>query len=149
MLRLSEIIGHVNDKDITEKIHALEHQGLVELISLSEVDTQRKRLRISTDKGTDCAVTLNRNASLENGSVLLLSAKRAVVIRLKEIPWLVLEPDSLSSAIELGFLAGHHHWRVKFDGAQLLVAIEQAEDAYKDRLIKFLETGSIRIVGYR
>lgn len=149
MLRLSEIIGHVNDIDIAERIHALEHQGLVEVISLNEVDTQRKRLRLSTDKGTDCAVTLNRNASLENGSVLLLCDKRAIVIRLKEIPWLVLEPDSLSSAIELGFLAGHHHWRVKFEGSQLLVAVEQAEGIYKDRLSKYLEMGSVRIVGYR
>ena len=146
MLRLNEIVGHISDTVIANKLHDLDHKGLVERISLSEKDTHRKRLRVNTDKGTDCAIALQRGADLKNGSVLLLSDKSGIVIQLDEISWLALEPVSLDAAIELGFLAGHHHWRVRLDGPRLLVAVEQAEEEYKERLARQLDAGTVRIV---
>lgn len=149
MLSLNKIVGDAASPQISERLHQLDHHGLVERIILSETDRLRKRLRVSTDKGTDCAITLDRSTQLESGSVLLLSDERAVIVQLDEIQWMVLEADSTEAAIEMGFLAGHLHWRVKFDGPYLLVAMERPENVYKDRLSTQLEQGKICITGYR
>ena len=148
MLRLDSIVGHASDPDIAEKLHVLQHENSVERITLSESDTQRKRLRLTGDKGTDCAIILDRNESLHNGSVLLLEKDRAIVVELDVLPWLIIEPDSRETALELGFLAGHLHWRVRFDGTSLLLAIEQEEQNYLDRIEEHLDGSRIRFNGY-
>lgn len=147
MILINKVLGHASDPDIADKLHQLEHQDGVERITLSTSDTQRRRLRVVTDKGTDCAITLDRTASLENGSVLYMNGEQAIVIELEELPWLVLEADSVEAALELGFLAGHLHWRVKFDKGMLLVAIEQAEQVYLDRLENHLKSNSVTVKG--
>ncbi len=86
MLRLNEIVGHSSDPHIADKLHVLDHNDLVKRIMLTESDTQRKRLRLPTDKGTDCAIVLNRSEQLIKGSVLLLGDDRAIIIELDEIP---------------------------------------------------------------
>ena len=148
MLRLDSIVGHASDPHIADKLHVLDHDDGVERIVLSESDTQRKRLRLSTNKGTDCAIILNRSEQLINGSVLLLNEERAVIVELDVTPWLIVEPDGIDSAIEIGFLAGHLHWRIRFDGPRLLLAIEQAEQNYRDRIAKHMDIKKIHFAGY-
>ena len=81
VLHLNRIIGNSSSGELAETLHRLSHDGQLEEIRLSAADTSRKRLRVTTDKGTDCAIALNRDASLENGSVLLLGDQRAIVLR--------------------------------------------------------------------
>lgn len=147
MVRINTVVGHSSEPGLAATLHELEHCGKLERLALSSADTYRKRLRVSTDKGTDCAIALDRSVQLEHGSVLFLTPERAIVVELAETPWLVFEATNLEGALELGFLAGHHHWRVKFDGAVLRVALEQPEDDYMDRLKNHLSSGSVRFVG--
>ena len=99
-----------------------------------------------TDAGTDCAITLSRDEHLENGSVLLLEADRAIVVRMRETEWLNLEPKDMASAIELGYFVGNLHWRVKFDGPILKVALDGAKQSYMDRLVAHLENGRATVL---
>jgi urease accessory protein len=45
-----------------------------------------------------------------------------------------LEPRSISDAIELGYHAGNLHWRVRFQGEVLFVAMEGRLEDYTARL---------------
>jgi urease accessory protein len=45
-----------------------------------------------------------------------------------------LEPRSISDAIELGYHAGNLHWRVRFQGEVLFVALEGRPEDYTARL---------------
>ena len=119
MLRLTQILGNATDPAIAERLHALEHDGRVETITLDAADTARKRLRVATDKGTDCAVAIARSDRLANGAVLLLEDDRAVVVRMRETVWLALEPRDLAAALDLGYFCGNLHWRVRFEGEVL------------------------------
>ncbi len=56
MLKLHGIVGHVDDSAIAAKLHHLRHNGTVEYVLLNPADTQRKRLRVTSDAGTDCAI---------------------------------------------------------------------------------------------
>jgi urease accessory protein len=45
-----------------------------------------------------------------------------------------LQPRAIADAIELGYHAGNLHWRVRFAGEALLVALEAPMDDYLARL---------------
>lgn len=146
MLKLQGIVGHVDDSTIAAKLHHLRHHGAVEYVLLAPADTQRKRLRVTSDAGTDCAVVLARDERLEDGSVLLIDDNRAIVVRLDELRWLTLEPTHLSAALELGYFVGNLHWRVKFDGQQIKVAMESDENFYRERLAPMIDKRLARII---
>ena len=141
VLHLNQIVGNSSSDDLAEKLHRLSHDGQLEEIHLSAADTARKRLRVETDKGTDCAIALNRDVQLENGSVLLLEKRRAIVIRMLETKWLRIAPRDAEAALELGYFAGNLHWRVRFDGPVMAVALDGPEEDYLARLSPFLEGG--------
>ena len=75
-----------------------------------------------------------RHQKLFDGAVLLIDGKRAIVVRAATERWMRLEPRSISDAIELGYHAGNLHWRVRFQGEVLFVALEGRPEDYTARL---------------
>ena len=145
---IDRIVGYVSDPEISEKLHNLSHQGVVEYVVIEQKDTLRRRIRIKSDRGTECLVALPRNQTLSDGAVLLLEEDRAIVIRLTAEKWLSLLPTSIEVATELGYFSGNLHWRVRFDGPILLIAIEGPEEDYLARLRPFLESGRAKRVDH-
>ncbi len=146
MLHLTKILGYVADASMSERLHELSHTGQVEMILLQRTDAQRHRLRTTTDRGTDVAITLDRNEALSDGAVLLLTEERAVVVRMTEEVWLSFVPRDAVAALELGYAAGNLHWRVRFRDGMLQVAREGSEETYLDRLRPLLSSGRVRKV---
>jgi urease accessory protein len=142
------IAGYASDAIVAERLHDLRHKGTVEYVILQREDTLRHRLRVHSDKGTECLIALPRDEHLSDGAVLLLEADRAIVICMAEEQWLVLRPVDMSSAVELGYFAGNLHWRVRFDGPVLRIALEGPEQDYLDRLQPFLQSERASIVDY-
>ena len=147
MLKLESIIGAATDPSIAERLHHLGHHGRVEYLSLSSEDTQRHRMRASTDTGTECAVVLDRTQHLFNGAVLMLTDERAMVVRMRETEWLTLAPRDTAAALELGYFAGNMHWAVRFEGAWLRIALQGPADRYLERLQPFITDGRARQIG--
>jgi urease accessory protein len=143
MLKLETILGLNTDPDIAEALHHLEHHGQVEYLTLSQADTQRHRLRVLTDRGTECAIALPRHQQLVNGAVLLLEKERAIVVRMQETQWLILQPRDAEAALELGYFAGNMHWKVEFDAACLRVAVQGPLESYLERLAPLLRDGRV------
>ena len=141
MLKLEKILGNAHDHDMEHRLHHLEHDGAVEFITLSRADTQRHRLRVVTDHGTECAIVMARDEHLFDGAVMLLELQRAVVVRVEASQWLRFVPRDIHSALELGCFAGNLHWRVRFEKGVLLVAVENDLDYYFQRLHHFLKDG--------
>lgn len=146
MRTLTEIIGYSTDQNISDRLHSLSHDGLVEYIILERDDTLRRRLRATTDKGTDCAIALTRDQKLEDGSVLSLDNNNAIVVRMVEEKWISIKPADMPSAIELGYFAGNLHWRVRFEDKILHISQEGPLDFYMDRLGPFIDAGKIEIL---
>ena len=145
-LRVRRVIGFASDPELSERLHRLAHEGIVEHLTLERQDIHRRRLRARTDRGTDCLIALPRDDALGDGAVLALDEQRAVVVRLQVERWLILEPAGEAAALELGYFAGNLHWRVRFEGARLLVALEGPEKDYLDRLAPLLRDGRARRV---
>ena len=143
---ISTIAGYASDASIAGQLHDLAHEGAVEYVVVEREDTLRRRLRLQSDKGREYLVALPREERLSDGAVLLLETDRALVVRMAEERWLALQPADMSGAVELGYFAGNLHWRVRFDGPILGIALEGPERDYLDRLQPFLASGRARIV---
>jgi len=132
--RIENIIGTSDSPAIAGQLHHLAHAGLVEYIRLSRSELARHRLRVKSSAGNEYGIALPRSQHLSNGAVLVLEPERAVVVRLEEEQWLVLEPRDIPAALELGYRAGNMHWRIHFDGGRLRIAIDGEEQTYLARL---------------
>lgn len=146
MPHLSGILGSASDPSFRDPLHDLGHKGQVEYVVLPPKDTPRRRLRVTTDRGTDCTIALPREERLYNGAVLLLEDDLAIVVRVDDENWLRLHPTSPANAVQLGYQAGNLHWRVRFDREDLLVALEGPETDYIDRLSELVQGGGV-VVG--
>lgn len=146
LVRINSVLGHSSDPEYEEKLHRMGHEERIEYVTIGASDLARKRFRVHTDKGTECAIALPRSERLEHGALLALSEQWAIVVELEELLWLELEARDSAAALELGFLAGHHHWRVKLSGARMSVALDDSRESYLARLREHIAQGSIRIV---
>ena len=92
MMTITAIVGAASDKSLAERLHRLEHEDRVETLVIGEEDAARRRLRGTTDKGTDIAIALASGDRLADGAVLFIDASRAIVLRTAEPRWLRLTP---------------------------------------------------------
>ena len=139
-----KIIGYASDAGIGEQLHQLSHADAIEIITLKPEDTLRRRLRVVSDRENEYQIALSREEQLSDGAVLLLGPNHALVVRMEEERWLRLLPSDQSSAVELGYFAGNLHWRVRFDGPELHVALEGPEEDYLIRLRPFIQKQRVK-----
>ncbi|MDF3808854.1 MULTISPECIES: urease accessory protein UreE [Rhodopseudomonas] len=144
MLHIDRVIGSRLEAAFADRIHHLEHRGAVDIVNVAVADLARRRLLITTSGGEKLAIALPREQKLFDGAVLLIDNERAIIVRAAAERWLRLEPRSISDAIELGYHAGNLHWRVRFDGEFLSVALEGRPEDYLARLGELI---SMRRVG--
>jgi len=146
MQLVTSLLGNADDPAIHRKLHRLEHDGRIEWLTLPRADLARRRLRAATDKGREIAIALPRDIALYDRAVLLMEEQRAVVLRVEAEEWLGLQPRDPAAALALGYHAGNLHWRVRFEGARLMVALEGPVESYIERVLAFIEDGRVRVV---
>jgi len=143
MLVVERVLGSRLEPALAEQLHRLEHNGAVDVLTLPTADVARRRLRATTQLGVDVAIALPRDQHLFDGAVLLVEQDRAIVVRMAAEHWLRLQPSSIAAAIELGYHVGNLHWRVRFEGATLLVALEAPMGDYLARLDPMIADGHV------
>lgn len=143
---LDRILGFASDAPFADAIHDLGHHDRIEYVEISPDEVSRRRFRLQTDKGTDCAIVLARDTQLSDGAILKLAEDGAIVVRLSERQWLSLEAPDRAAALELGYFAGNLHWKVRFGGEMIHVALEGPLQSYLDRLEVMLAEGKARVV---
>jgi len=141
--RIQSIIGYSDDMVYAERLEQLRKADAIEYISLRPLETARRRLRVNTSKGRECAIALPRNVDLRDGAILLLEENLAIVVQLQERKWLRLKPKNQAAALELGYHCGNLHWKVEFDHPELRIAIEGEESSYLARISNFLEDNRV------
>jgi urease accessory protein len=134
MLRIERVLGSRLEPELSEELHRLEHRGAVDIVNVPVADLARRRLLITTRGGVELAIALPRHQKLFDGAVLVLENDSAIVVRAATERWLKLEPRSIADAIELGYHVGNLHWRVRFGGEVLFVALEGRPEDYIARL---------------
>lgn len=143
MLRIERVLGSRLEPELSARLHDLDHEGLVDVLPVPPTDIARRRMVASTRRGVEVAIALPRDQKLFDGAVLLMEDDRAIVVRVDEETWLRLSPRSIADALELGYHAGNLHWRVRFDGEAVLIALEAPVDDYLARLGSLASPGRV------
>ncbi|MGE3527791.1 MAG: urease accessory protein UreE [Methyloceanibacter sp.] len=143
MMTVTAIVGTASDPSLADRLHHLEHVGRVETLLIGEEDTARRRLRGTTDKGTDLAIALAAGERLTDGAVLFIDATRAIVLRTAAPRWLRLTPRDADAALEAGYCAGNHHWKVRFEPGAILIATQGPAEHYVHHLEPLVSSGRI------
>ncbi|MCF8128478.1 MAG: urease accessory protein UreE [Deltaproteobacteria bacterium] len=143
-LKIHTILGLAHEDSLAQPLHALAHRDAIETIRLSSEDMHRRRLRATTDQGTECAIVLPRTRQLEDGAVLWLDKERAVLVRMKESSWLLFEPRDTAAALALGYLAGNMHWQVELTKGIMRVGVNGNRDATLKRVAPLVVSGKVR-----
>jgi urease accessory protein len=134
MLRIDHVLGSRLEAAYSGEIHRLEHRGAVDVVNIPAADLARRRLLATTRAGGELAIALPAHEKLFDGAILLIDGERAIVVRAATERWMRLEPRSIGDAIELGYRAGKLHWRVRFQGDVLFVALDGRPEDYTARL---------------
>ena len=142
---IEAILGRVDDPVWGGRLHDLRHHGVVETLFVAPLDLPRRRFHSVTDAGTACFVSLPRSVQLFDGAVLHIGDGRAILLRVGAQEWLRLAPTA-AGALELGYLAGNLHWRVRFEGDLLLVARDRPLEEYLARLADLRQAGKVSIL---
>ena len=131
-LRIEALAGHA--AELHDRLHAMEHQGQLETVRIARSDADRRRMRLTTDRGREIALALPRAARLEDGAVLHLDDALAIVARVDGGPRLRLVPADAEAALRVGWHCGNLHWKVDFRDGGIEVHMDGPEAAYRDRL---------------
>lgn len=145
MIICEDIKGYETDPPIARKLHDISHKGHVHTLILSAEDMQRHRIRGKTDHGLDCAIALPRDLHLMDGAVVHLGDDMAIVVRAQPTRWVKLRAGTAATALELGYIAGNMHWKVRFDGDRLAIAQWGTERDILNRVQHLVDGGLITV----
>jgi urease accessory protein len=147
MVMLDAIVGLATEREISRRLHLLDHEGRVEFIVLDKEEIARRSLTVKTDRGTPCTISLSRAQRLVDGAVLMIDDSRAIVVRAEPERWLIFRARDAAAGLELGYCAGNMHWPVRFEGDHLYVAGEFGTRHVLDRLRHVLDRGDVSFLG--
>lgn len=134
MIRVANILGNRTDPSLATQLRDLNGRGLLDVVRLAGDDVFRHRLRVTSEGGRDIAISLARGEHIYDGAVLCFEPDFAVVAEVDAARWLRITPTSKADGLLIGHQAGHLHWKVRFDGEDLLVLLETPVQEYVDRL---------------
>jgi urease accessory protein len=147
VVALTEVLGHEGDPGLAEQLHEPAHHDRVDEVEIDEGDLPRRRLRLTSARGTTYAVALDRGSALGDGSVLAGAGPERVVVRVRSAPRLRLAAATPAAALRLGFLAGHLHWVCRMEDGVLEVVLQAPEQDYLDRVADLLDAGAVTRAG--
>jgi urease accessory protein len=78
MITVDSVIGNINrDRKLKEKYDNMSTRNFAETIRISRLESQRLRMRKSSDKGTDVALILQHDTHLKHGDVLMITENKS------------------------------------------------------------------------
>ena len=81
MITINSLIGNVSTNEaLKEKYDQMSRKQLLELIKISRLESERTRMRKTSDRGTDIAITLPPGSKLRHGDVVILNDDKMVVL---------------------------------------------------------------------
>jgi urease accessory protein len=142
----NSVIGNINkDKKLHEEYQVFCQKGLCEKIMVSRLESQRVRMRKTTEKGTDIGLVLAQGMVLKNGDVVYLTEEKIIIVEIEPESVAVLSfksddsrgHDLFALAVRIGHSLGNLHRPIKVVGETIYVPIQA--DTEIDLLKKIFE----------
>ena len=129
---MESVIGNINkDKKLKEKYDEMVSRNSNEMIKISRVESQRVRMRKSSDKGTDTVLTLKQGTKLRHGDVIMLTENRMIIVEIEpenvlmvEIKENIHEDEAVEVPVRVGHTIGNLHRPIKLERRKIFFPIQ-------------------------
>jgi urease accessory protein len=103
-------------------------KGAVEKIVITRLESERVRMRKSTDRGNDVALTLSPGSRLRHGDVVALSDRMMTVIEIEQEKVGVVRVSDARIAALVGHAIGNLHRPIKVEGDSIYFPIQSDDE---------------------
>ena len=132
MITLESVLGNIyKDPSIKKKYDEMMSRSLCESIKISRMESQRVRMRKTSNNGTDIALIMPPGSKLRDGDVLLLTAEQMIVLELQPENVISLEikenlhgHDIIEIPARIGHAIGNLHRPLKLEGRKIFFPIQ-------------------------
>jgi urease accessory protein len=132
LITIDSIIGNIN-KNITlnEKYKEMSYKKVCEVVKISRLESQRVRMRKTSNKGTDIALILPQGTHLRHGDVIMVTEEKMVIVEMEpenvaviEIKDNVRNHDIIEIPVRVGHTIGNLHRPLKLEGNKIYFPIQ-------------------------
>jgi urease accessory protein len=134
LITIDSVIGNIKkDKKLGEKYDEMCARKVCETIKINRLESQRVRMRKTSDKGTDIALTLPQGTHLRHGDVVMLTEDRIVVVEIEPENVAMVEiknnihnndDDIIEVPVIIGHTIGNLHRPIKLEGNKIYFPIQ-------------------------
>lgn len=93
----------------------------VEKVYLQSDERLKRILRVVTDHGKELGIRLKEARELQDGDVLYMDERNAIVVSVMADDLLVIEPATMQQMGEIAHHLGNRHMPAQFEGNEMLV----------------------------
>ena len=132
MITINSVIGNIyHDSKLKKRYEEMSSRSLSEFIRISRIEAQRVRMRKTSSKGTDIALTLTPGTKLRHGDVLMIANDKMITIELEpenvaviEVKDNIHEHDVVEVPVRIGHAIGNLHRPIKLEGRKIYFPIQ-------------------------
>jgi len=131
MITINSILGNVKDAEFADQYEQLSRINSCEVIRIQRSESQRVRMRKTSDKGTDIAFTLPQGIQIRHKDVVLSSPNKMIIIEIEpesvatiSINEEVGNLNSIEIPVRLGHTIGNLHRPLRIEGRNIYFPIQ-------------------------
>jgi urease accessory protein len=158
MITINSIIGNLKDAEFAEKYEQSVKSNSCEIVKIQRSESQRVRMRKTSDKGTDIALTLPQGVQIRHKDVILFNPEKMIIVEIEpeNVAAISVNEDSanfnsIDIPIILGHTIGNLHRPLKIEGRTIYFPIQADTelDMFRrllDPIIDHVEINKTRMV---
>ena len=132
MITIDSVIGNINKNiNLHEKYMEMYHKKVCEVVKISRLESQRVRMRKTSNKGTDIALILPQGTQLRHGDVIMVTEEKMVIVEMEpenvaviEIKDNVRNHDIIEIPVRVGHTIGNLHRPLKLERNKIYFPIQ-------------------------
>lgn len=143
MLTVTTILGNIKkDPILNQRYEELFQKGLVESVIIQRSESEKARMRKTSDKGTDIGFILPSRTRLKDKDVVFLDDAKMILVKLSPELVAVLsfkeyppnehagqhKPDLIKIAIKIGHTIGNLHRPLKLEENRIIFPLQTVEE---------------------
>jgi urease accessory protein len=141
LITINSVIGNIKkDNKLRLKYEEMCVRAACETIKINRLESERVRMRKTSDKGTDIALTLPQGTHLKHGDVIMLTEDKIVIVEIEpenvamvEIKDNIHDDDIVKVPVIIGHTIGNLHRPIKIEENRIYfpVQVDSEIDMFK------------------
>jgi urease accessory protein len=132
LITINSVIGNINkNANLKNKYNEMSEKNVCEAFKISRLESQRVRMRKTSNKGTDIALILPQGTQLRHGDVIMVTEEKMVIVELEpenvamiEIKDNIRDHDIIKIPVRVGHTIGNLHRPLKLEGNKIYFPIQ-------------------------